>query len=586
MIQFVVFLIAAILAGSAPTAWAQGKDFEPVTQEMLLNPDPADWLMLSRTYDEQRFSPLDQINRQNVGRLRMVWARGMAEGVQESVPLVYRGVMYVISPGASVQALDATTGDLVWEYRRKYPDDMQAAVLQASRAKGLAIFEDMIYYTAPDGYIVAIGARSGKQRWETQAQERDSGAQHTSAPIVADGKVITGRVCADSREECFIAAHDARTGELRWKFYTTAAPGEPGGDSWGNVPVNERIAGTWGLPGSYDPARKLVYWGVANPKPYTRLQRHGSADGVSPSAPANAYSNSTVAINVETGKLAWYYQHLPGDDWDSDHAHERVLLRTAVNPDPAAVKWINPKIRRGEQRDIAVSVGEPGGVWALDRGTGEFLWAMPFPYDVPDFHISRIDVETGTTYINWDKVFKKDGDRSLICFFNTRSYWPTAYSPQTNSLYVPYIDSCLNMTADTSNPSGYRDRRGGLRPGVDPGKAAGIGKINMETGRIERFYEGPVPGNGAMLTTAGGLVFWGDINRRLRAFDAESGKILWENILGGVISVSTIAYAVDGKQYIAVMTGDGQSGTRGLFGQVAGLTTPRGHNAIYVFALP
>ncbi|HWP83985.1 MAG TPA: PQQ-binding-like beta-propeller repeat protein, partial [Terriglobia bacterium] len=310
------------------------------------------------------------------------------------------------------------------------------------------------------------------------------------------------------------------------------------------------------------------------------------ADGVSQSAPANAYSNSTVAIQAATGKLAWYYQHLPGDDWDSDHAHERVLVRTAVNPDPAAVKWINPRIRRGEQRDIVVSVGEPGGLWALDRGTGEFLWATPFPYDVPDFHISRVDPETGKTYINWDKVFKKDGDKSLICFFNTRSYWPTAYHPGTNSLYVPYIDSCLTMTADTSSEEGYRDRRGMLRPGVDPRKAAGIAKINLETGRIERFYEGPVPGNGAMLTTAGGLVFWGDINRRLRAFDAESGKILWETILGGVISVSTITYAVNGKQYIAVMTGDGQSGTRGLFSQVPGLTTPRGHNAIYAFALP
>ncbi|HWP83758.1 MAG TPA: PQQ-binding-like beta-propeller repeat protein, partial [Terriglobia bacterium] len=270
---------AFLLAAFALPGWTQGNDFAPVTEEMLRNPDPADWLMLSRTYDEQRHSPLDQINRQNVGQLRMVWARGMSAGVQESVPLVYRGVMYVVSPGAYVQALDAASGDLLWEYRRKYADDVTAERQQSARAKGLAIFEDMIYYTAPDGYLVAIDARTGKQRWEAEAHDRRSGAQHTSAPIVVEGKVITGRVCADSREECFIAAHDARTGALAWKFYTTAAPGEPGGDSWGSVPVNERIAGTWGLPGSYDPVRRLIYWAVANPKPYTRLRRHGSADG-------------------------------------------------------------------------------------------------------------------------------------------------------------------------------------------------------------------------------------------------------------------------------------------------------------------
>jgi alcohol dehydrogenase (cytochrome c) len=562
------------------------KDFAPVTQQMLLSPSPGDWLMLSRTYDEQRFSPLNQINRGNVGQLRMAWARGMATGVTETVPIVYRGVMYVVSPGAFVQALDATNGDLLWEYKRKYPDDMRAAVLETSRAKGLAIFEDMVYYTAPDGYIVALDARTGALRWETMAHDRKGGAQHTSAPIVVEGKVITGRVCADSREECFIAAHDARTGKEVWKFYTTAAPGEPGGDSWGNVPVNERIAGTWGLPGSYDPARKLIYWGIANPKPYTRMQRHGSADGVSQSAPANAYSNSTVAINADTGKLAWYYQHLPGDDWDSDHAHERILLRTPVNPDTNEVKWISSKVPRGQQRDVVFSVGEPGGIWALDRATGEFLWATPFPYDVPDFHISRIDVETGKTYINWDKVFKKDGDRSLVCFFNTKSYWPTAYHPGTNSVYIPYIDSCLDMQADVKSESGYGLRSGGLRPGIDPQKAAGIAKVNMATGKIERFYYGRVPGNGAMLATAGNLIFWGDAARRFRAFDAESGKILWETILGGVISVSTITYAVNGTQYVAVMTGDGQSGTRGLFSQVSGIDAPRAHNAIYAFALP
>ena len=585
---FVVSLVYGVVVFGVlpPAAVAQVEKFAPVTREMLSNPSPDDWLMFSRTYDAQRFSPLDQINRENVGQLRMVWARGMTPGTQESIPVVYRGVIYVVSPGSVIQALDAVNGDLIWEYQRKMPDDVRDFIGTAARTKALAIYEDLILYTAHDGYLVGLDARTGEVRWETMAHDYKTGTVHTSAPIVFDGKVLAGRACSGSRSGCFVSAHDARTGEELWKFYTTAAPGEPGGDSWGNVPVEKRLASPWGLPGSYDPVRRLVYWGIANPKPYTRLKRHGSADGTSRSAPADAYSNSTVALDIDTGKLAWYYQHLPGDDWDEDHTHERVLLRTAVNPDPDAVKWINPRITRGEQRDVSVSVAEAGGLWVLDRATGEFLWAMPFPYDGPEFNISHIDVETGKTYINWDVVFQKDGDRRLICSFNTKSYWPMAYHPGNNSLYVPYHDSCLDMTANMSRESGFGPRFGVPRPGSDPNAFAGIAKVNMETGQVQRIYTARIPGNGAMLATAGDLIFWGDLNRRFRAFDADSGNILWETILGGPIQMSTVTYAVNGKQYVAVMTGEGQSATRGLLRQIPEVNFPRGHNAIYVFALP
>jgi len=333
--------------------------------------------------------------------------------------------------------------------------------------------------------------------------------------------------------------------------------------------------------------RRLLYWSVANPTPYTRLKRHnGNPDDIPRSAPADAYSNSTLALNPDTGKLVWYYQHLPGDDWDEDHIHERILLRTTMNPDPSAVKWINPKIRRGEQRDVAVEVAEAGGIWVLDRATGEFLWASPFPYDSPYFTVSRIDVETGKTYINWDSVFKEDGERHIICAFNTKSYWPMAYDPTRNSLYVPHHDSCLDMTAKQDSESGFGPRFGIPRPGSDPNQFTAIAKIDMATGQVQRIYTSRVPGNGAMLATAGDLLFWGDLDRRFRAFDPDTGKILWETILGGSIQMSTITYAVNGKQYIAVMTGEGQSGTAGLLTQVPGLKFPRRHNAIYVFALP
>ena len=586
-VTFIVFGAITFFGVVPPPASAQVETFAPVTREMLLDPSPNDWLMYSRTYDSHRFSPLDQINRQNAGRLRMVWVRGMSPGIHEHIPLVYRGVMYVANPDAVIQALDATNGDLIWEYRRKLPGDLGDFINNPGIARTLAIYEDLVFYASPDGFVLGLDARTGELRWETMAHDYKTRTRHTSGPFAVEDKILTGRACGRRLAGCFIAAHDARTGKELWKFYTTPAPGEPGGDSWGNVPADDRVASPWGLPGSYDPVNKLVYWGIANPKPYTRLKRHGgNIDDIPRSAPADLYSNSTVALDPETGKLAWYYQHLPGDDWDFDHTQERILLRTPFNPDPGSVKWINPRIPRGQERAVVVSVGEPGGLFALDPAQGEFLWAMPFPYDVPEFHISRIDVETGKTYLNWDMVLKKDGDRRIVCFENTKSYWPMAYHPGQNSLFIPFHDSCLDVTANITTSNGHGPRIAVPRPGIDPNAFAGIAKVNMATGRMQRIYSAPVSGNGAMLATAGGLLFWGDLNRRFRALDADTGETLWETILGGIIQMSTITYSVNGTQYVAVLTGDGAGGTRHPLRQIGNITPPRGHNAIYVFALP
>ena len=330
----------------------------------------------------------------------------------------------------------------------------------------------------------------------------------------------------------------------------------------------------------------MIYWAIANPTPYTRLKRHGSADAVSNTSPSELYSNSTVALDVNTGKLVWYYQHLPGDDWDSDHIHERTLLRTKVSPDPKFVKWINPTIPKGEERDIVVEVAEAGDVFALDRDTGKFLWAMPFPYDSPGQTLQSIDVETGRTHINVDDMFKKEGDKRLTCSYNTRSWWSTAYDPGRNALYVPFHDACLNMTANQKAATGAGPRFGVQRPGIDENAYMGIMKINLSTGEMTRIHSQPWPGNGSALVTGGDLMFWGDLNRRFHAFDSDTGKMLWEVPLGGMIMASTISYAANGKQYIAVFTGDGQSGTGNVLANVPKLKAVRGHNAVYVFALP
>lgn len=571
----IVSVAIFVIAGAIAPGFAQVKNYVPVTQEMLLNPSPDDWLMYSRTYDAQRFSPLKEINRTNVGQLRMAWTRGLGPGTSETIPIVHKGVMYVVEPGAIVQALDASNGDLLWEYKRK----VTTAQGLSARTKALAIFEDVVLYTAPDGFVVGLDARTGEQRWQT---ETGTGA-NISGAIVVDGKAISGRGCGKTRDTCFIVAHDALTGKEVWKFYNVPAPGEPGSESWGTPFKDTNLASTWGLPGTYDPVRKQLYWGIANAMPNTRLERHGDPDAISRTAPADLYSNSTISLDPATGKLNWYYQHLPGDDWDQDYTHERTLVRAKFNPDPKYVKWFNPDVKRGEERDMAVMVGEGGGIFALDRGNGQFLWATPFPYDDPAFLISNIDGKTGKTTINWDLVNKKAGDRHTICFYNTRSFWPTAYSPNTNSLYVPYIDNCLDMTSRSA--AGPERRVPVPQPGSDPNKFTALAKINLSTGEILRFNEGRTPSNGAMLTTAGDLVFHGDMNRRFRAFDAYTGKQLWEGIVGGHVSVSTISYAANGKQYIAIMTGDGLlDGT--LLAETPEIKPPKGSNAIFVFALP
>jgi alcohol dehydrogenase (cytochrome c) len=590
-ISFGLLSAALMAAGAVAQSPATKSDVAnglrafPVTDEVLKNPDPADWLMYSRTYDAQRFSPLDQIDRSNVGTLERAWTKPLAPGALEIIPIVYRGVMYLVTPGgrdgpSRVWALDGASGELIWEY---VPEGMAA-----SRIKALAIYGDMIYYTAPAAAgepnpVIALDAATGAVRWQTPV----SIETHTAGAIVVEGKVISGRTCNSARDNCYIAAHDARTGREAWRFYTAPGAGEPGDASWGGAPADGRRVATWGLPGGYDPVRRLVYWGISNPMPNTRADRHGGdVTAIAQTAPADLYSNSTVALRPDTGELVWYYQHLPGDDWDMDINQEKPLLRTVIEPDPRHVKWINPDVPKGVERDVLVTVGEGGGLWVNDRATGQFLWAMPFPQDTPNFIVSDIDVKTGVTRINWDVVLDEPGANRLICYWNTRSFWPTAYHPRLNSLYVPYVNHCLSMTRAVPDGEGER-RSSALLPGSDPARFAGLAKIDMRTGEMRRIYEGRAAGYGAVLATAGDLVFWGDITQVLRAFDAESGEILWQSEpLGATVQTSTITYAVRGKQYVAVINAEALLTPRAL-AAAGGIELPQSKgNSINVFALP
>jgi alcohol dehydrogenase (cytochrome c) len=601
VIRSIVTAILAVSVILASTALAQIKripkrsatevvpkieNFVHVTQQMLLNPSPDDWLMYSRTYDAQRYSPLDQINRQNVDQLRLVWTRGLAPDTVESIPIVYRGVMYTLESVNSVQALDAADGTLLWEYRR---DTMDLSEDGIPILKNLAIYEDLVFFYSQDGYLVALDAASGLLRWETHVGP----VKHSSGLIVVDGKVLAGHADENSRTKCYIAAYDAKTGEEVWRFHVAPTSDEPGGDTWGDLPEDKRTVSVWGLPGTYDPARGILYWGIANPMPSSRLERHGRSDAVPNSAPSELYTNSTVALKVDNGELVWHYQHLPGDDWGVDHSYERILLNSPMESERRFLRWINPDVSRGEEKDILLAVGEPGGMWALDRVTGQFIWGNPFPHRIPEYYLSKIDARTGQTYLNEYQLLNEPGHRRVVCYFNSRSPWPPAYIPETNTLYIPYIDSCLDISQGgrrLSVPIPGSEQAGANRSLrelsilEEPIPFTGLARLDVATGEIERFNPGSAPGNGALLATAGNLVFWGDLDRRFKAFDSETGDILWEGILGGTVSVSNITYAVNGKQYIAVLTGDSRA-TPDLLQKAPQFKPPLGHHAIYVFAL-
>jgi alcohol dehydrogenase (cytochrome c) len=552
-----------------------GRSLVPLTEDNLKSPSPNDWLMYNRTYDAQRFSPLQQINKSNVGQLKLAWSATEGPGSQEGIPLVHDGVMYLQAPGATIQARDAVTGDLIWEHKRDMPQNIKGG----ARAKTIAIGFDMVYWTSPDSYLVALDARTGERRWEAKTETRGA----TQGAVLAGDKVISGGACGGKHENCFISAHDAKTGKLLWKFMTAAETGQPGGDSWGGLPDDKRVAGPWGLSGTYDPTTNSVIWGIANPTPNSRLERHNRDFNAIPThAPADLYSNSTVSINADTGKLNWYYQHLPGDDWDEDWTNDRILVTTTLNPTPATAKWFNKKIKAGERRDIVLATGESGGVFALDRHNGEFLWANPWPYDVPNFFLKNID-ENGITYLNESAMLPRPNMTNTVCFFNTRSFWSQGYSPITNSLYVPFVDAC---NKEEEGDLGTRSKHDGVVR--DPSKLdelSGVSKINAATGKIDHIFKGPGPINGAILLTAGNLVIFGDLAQHLRALDQETGKVLWDEELPGPIANSTITYAVYGRQYVAVYTGDGQL-TASVAAYNKALKSTRKMNTIQVFALP
>ena len=575
-------------AQSQPPTPALLQDFVPVTDQMLREPAPENWISFRNGYNLWGYSPLDQIDAGNVGELRLVWSRAMQEGYQEVEPIVYNGVMYLANVEDIVQALDARTGDLLWQYRRNLPDNIANVTGTRYRYRNVSIYDDKIFLATNDAFLVALDARTGELVWETQRADYRERVAQTAGPTIVKGKLITGSRCNPSSPRpggCFITAHDVDSGAGNLaRQYGGDTPDQPGGDTWGGLPrAARRHASAW-MVGSYDPLLDLVYWGTGPPAPLPEsLRGAGKADLL--------YTNSTLALDPDTGEMEWYFQHLPRDNWDLDHVFERMIVETEVSPNPLEVPWISPSVRPGERRKVITGIpGKTGLIWTLDAATGQFLWARPTVYQNI---MTGLNLQTGRPAIDESTTPQSVENMAFACphLLGGKNQPSGAYSPDTGALYMPLNNACMDiaMSVEEAGPSDGYDVRVNVRhvPRVDPdtAKVGRLDAVSASTGETLWRYEQRAPIYGSVLTTGGNLLFSGDVVRRFRAFDAQRGGVLWETILNGPVSGRPMTYSVGGRQYLAIGAGGLTQGTSFL-NLTPELTTPSGSNTLFVFALP
>lgn len=537
--------------------------FTPVTDAVLQNPPPGDWLTWRRTWDDQGFSPLKQIDKANVGDLRVAWTWSLPAGPNENTPLVHDGVIFVHSYGDKVQALDATTGDLLWQYSRELPKDARPGV-----KRNMALWGDKLYIGASDAHLIALDVKTGKLVWDHEVGDFTK-LQMTGGPLAAKGKVMigtTGRIAGGN----YIVALDAQTGKEAWRFYTIARPDAPGGNSWNGLPLEKRNgAGVW-TAGSYDPTLNLAFFGVGQTYDTGPLVHPVNQPGITNDG---LYTDTTLAIDPDTGKLAWHFQHVPNDQWDFDWAFERQLLKLPVN---------------GVTKTVSVTAGKEAIYDVLEADTGKYVFSMDMGLQNI---VTSIDPRTGAKAIN-PKLVPGDGEVKTVCPHagGAKSWIPGSYNPNTNILYAPMVESCMDLIPVEPGERGMLSSgvRWSLRPPLTTdGKYGRLEAINLATRKVVWTDRQRAPISTGALDTAGGVVFEGAIDRILRAYDDSTGKQLWETRLNDVPSSAPMTYMVNGKQYLAVIVGNGGMQALTFPALVPEIQNPPDRGAaIWVFELP
>ena len=540
------------------------RDYSPVTDEVLQNPPDSDWLTWRRTYNNLGFSNLDQINRETVSNLQLAWHQPVTPGNNMPTPLVHDGIMFLYSAGDVVLALDATNGEMLWRYSHN-------GNAVTSHKFGIALHENKVLVPTSDLHMVALNAQSGEVIWDHAIEIGDNtGYQLRSAPTVAGGQVMQGMAASFVQCGGFIIAIDLETGRETWRFNTLARPGEPGGNTWNDIPLEERQGGSVWNTGAYDSQLDLLFYGVSPTYNTGPLLYPLGIDGVSNDA---LYTNATLALRPDTGELVWYYQHVANDQFDLDWIFERSIVELEID---------------GEMKKVIVTAGKPGLFDALDAATGQYLFSVD-----PGLQnlFSAINPVTGEKIAN-PNVFPDAEEIRTVCPFyqGGRNWHASSVNNETGILFVPMFEVCMDTLLDgtgTLLSSGLGTETVPV-PGTD-GNYGRLQAIDLKNRKLAWQYRQEVVPASASLATAGDLVFLGYLDHGFKAFDQQTGDVLWETQLDAIPAAFPITYSVNGKQYIAMVAGQLNLHTGiwlGLMNKFTGFVPENpGAAALWVFAL-
>jgi alcohol dehydrogenase (cytochrome c) len=519
--------------------------------------EPQNWLTFYGNYRGWSYSPLNQITRENVKNIVPVWAfpagfptgtAGLRPGL-EAAPLVVDGVLYLEGMQNNVYAVEPATGRSVWTYEYKWPE---VKTFSIRGARGIAYGDGRIYMGTQDNHVVALDAKTGAEVWNIHVEENsDCQCRITAAPLFVKGKVITGNAGSGYQAlRGHVNAYDAKTGALLWHFEVVPAPGEPGAETWAGAEDNYWKTGGGGawFTGTYDPEMNLLFWGTGDPTPINGTLRPGP----------NLYTASLLALDVDTGKMKWYFQETPHDLYDYDSAAEPVLVDMDV---------------AGHKRQIIIHPTKNGYTYEYDRETGKFLRA--FAYSAPNWN-KGID-EHGNPI---DPIVPKEQKDNLVCPSNHtggRGIQHSAYSPHTGLWYSSDFELCTHFVSGS-------DKGDEVNPNVPPN----ISAFDPATGKKEWTFNTKYYNMSSLLATAGDLIFGGDLEGSVFALDARTGRKLWSFNTGGRIASAAVSYSVNGRQYIAIGSGGG-SETEGRLAKIypetaAHIAQPA--STLFVFALP